>query len=1164
MDRTRSVRRVATALVTMALVAGIATTSPAVGAPRPAETSSRPQQTATVPVEQRTSRATPVSVWGRAVPTSTAQVGGNQMLLDATDTTVYLTFNVVPNRLFAMAANGALTHIAGNGSPTPSGDGGSARAAGVGLVRYAVEGPGGDVYLSDGTTIRKVTKATGVITRVAGGGTGGDGPALSANLASITDLEVDSVGRLYVISANSLRRVANGQVTTRYSNHPGDDEVGEPRCLALTDSSSARYTSLTAISIGPSNSVRLAVQCEGLGDALLSVSSTGVVTELESNAATARMITGPATVSSVSQGSNGLCAIDGGVDKQVFCTEKAGALPNEALRVDRVSGLGLAPLTGVVRIARTATNATCALTEDGEVWCWGQNSSGQLGNGTTTSSTDAVRAGTIDDADQLEAYFDVFCVRHLTATVSCWGNGSSGSTGSGVSSSVVSTPTSVAGLSNVSSLATGQPCAVDTGDVWCWGPNFGGRLGVSDAGVGAVSNSNVPLKVPGLMGVESVRASMLYGTTCAIRTDDTVRCWGYEDGGTVFTPTAPVGLPAGVQQLAVGPDVVCALVVGGHVWCWGDNSLGGLGNGTNTTDASWTDPVQAQGLSGVVELSSSSASTCAVDTSGDVWCWGDGYEGAVGDGTDGASFVPSRVVGVSGVARLADNFTSSRCAITASQDLFCWGNVVRRSYFGLTSLSDGRSVFQFGRWLARATAGTITAYAGRGPGCTENSGTSAADVCVADGDLVRPNGALVLGRPLGVTGVSGGSPTTLTLLPRATEAVVDGQSATAVVLEDRVFSIAVKPDGTLLVSQANSSKVHQVPVSGTSAGRVVTVVGDGVNDLDGLGGPALQASIPEVDLATDTRGNVHLLSGDYNTSMRLSGTTLVHVAGNQSNGDSPDGAIATAGPLNPFAIAVADDGSQYLSTYNGAFDRWTIRRVAPDGVLSTVFTSPLGESVPTSMALMPDGSLVVTRTAGPSGNVVERIDIVRRTRTTVAIPAELSAAGALALAVDGASNIVIAVRRYTQNERVVAIAPSGAVRTIDPSTGGNSLAIDRAGNLYVARESTVVKFVGEVHGRPDAPAAPRRPRATSTRRARATVTWALPPGDGFRAITDYIVQRQKVGKSKWATVKDGVSVRRSLVVTGLERNTRYRFRVIAKNQLGRSDASVVTRAVRIT
>ncbi len=292
---------------------------------------------------------------------------------------------------------------------------------------------------------------------------------------------------------------------------------------------------------------------------------------------------------------------------------------------------------------------TCALLTAGGVKCWGANWYGQLGDGTTTNrSTPVDVAGLASGVAAIAAGGWHTCGLTTAGGVKCWGENGSGQLGDGTIFDR-STPVDVAGLaSGVAAIAAGgsHTCALLTaGGVKCWGANESGQLGD-----GTTTSRSTPVEVVGLAsGVAAIAAGSEH--TCALLTAGGVKCWGRNeygqvgDGTTVerSTPVDVVGLGSGAAVIAAdGSFHTCALLTAGGVKCWGLNWYGQLGDGAT---ANRSTPVDVVGLgSGVAAIAAGGGHTCAVLTAGGVKCWGSDHFGQLGLGTILYSTTPIDVV----------------------------------------------------------------------------------------------------------------------------------------------------------------------------------------------------------------------------------------------------------------------------------------------------------------------------------------------------------------------------------------------------------------------------------------------------------------------------------------------------------------------------------------
>jgi alpha-tubulin suppressor-like RCC1 family protein len=254
---------------------------------------------------------------------------------------------------------------------------------------------------------------------------------------------------------------------------------------------------------------------------------------------------------------------------------------------------------------------TCALTARGEVVCRGLGFAGQLGAGEMLDREDFAPVPGMDDATDVEtsAAGDFTCA--LTARgVYCWGDASSGQLGDGDHAhdacggglsrfDCALSPVRVDGLDTAVELTLGasHACALDAdGTVWCWGENAQGQLGVE-----GVERASTPVVVPGASPAVAISAGATF--TCAVRADGTVLCWGDDGfgqlgdgdaGGTTTcvrsgeltscraAPAPVVGITNAVT-IAAGSAHACALADDGAVHCWGLNDARQLGDGARGT-----------------------------------------------------------------------------------------------------------------------------------------------------------------------------------------------------------------------------------------------------------------------------------------------------------------------------------------------------------------------------------------------------------------------------------------------------------------------------------------------------------------------------------------------------------------------------------------------------
>jgi alpha-tubulin suppressor-like RCC1 family protein len=382
-------------------------------------------------------------------------------------------------------------------------------------------------------------------------------------------------------------------------------------------------------------------------------------------------------------------------------------------------------------VSQIATNGyhSCALTTGGGVKCWGYNSGGQVGDGSTTDRLTAVDVtGLTSGVSDISLGFYHSCAL-ITATggMKCWGTSTYGQVGDGATAHR-STPVDVSGLtSGVSGMAMGtyHSCAtLSAGGVRCWGRNVNMSLGD-----GTEDDSSSPVLVSGIATTMSTDIQSLWYHTCvqtdkkgvkcwgdnsygqagdvssalpfayteitsngslfkevqrsnvhscALTTDGGVKCWGHNGEGQLgdgtqtmhFTPADVTGLTSGATSLAVGYYHSCAVVNGG-VKCWGSNSGSQLGDGTTTRRLS---PVDVSGLtSGVSAVYADYYQTCAVLTTGAAKCWGSNSYGQLGNGTTTNASIPQDVTGLTSGVSVIDMGLYHTCAVVDG-GAKCWGD----------------------------------------------------------------------------------------------------------------------------------------------------------------------------------------------------------------------------------------------------------------------------------------------------------------------------------------------------------------------------------------------------------------------------------------------------------------------------------------------------------
>jgi alpha-tubulin suppressor-like RCC1 family protein len=266
------------------------------------------------------------------------------------------------------------------------------------------------------------------------------------------------------------------------------------------------------------------------------------------------------------------------------------------------------------------------------------------------------------------------------------GGSEGGSTGSGSSSGSADNQDGGTALTGVKAISAGggHACALLTnGTVVCWGFNEYGELGNGSTSP-PTGDSKTPVAVTGLTGVVAISAGDLH--TCAVLSGGTVQCWGHNaygqlgNGSTTDsdTPVTVTGL-TGAVGVSAGDTSTCAVLTGGTVQCWGDNAEGQLGTGSTST-ATVTTPIAVSGLVGATSVSVGFESACAVLTGGTLQCWGTSYESV--------TTPPLTVSGLAGVIQASVSFEHT-CALLSGGTVECWGENVQGQLGNGCALDQG-------------------------------------------------------------------------------------------------------------------------------------------------------------------------------------------------------------------------------------------------------------------------------------------------------------------------------------------------------------------------------------------------------------------------------------------------------------------------------------------
>lgn len=348
------------------------------------------------------------------------------------------------------------------------------------------------------------------------------------------------------------------------------------------------------------------------------------------------------------------------------------------------------PPTTTFKSVVTGSTASCALTSTGQAYCWGSNSGGQLGNGSTStvsSSPTAVAGNITFESLTLATRARYACGLRTDGTAYCWGF-SPGQLGDAPQL----TPTAVGGGLKFISLSagTGHVCGLTTDSTaYCWGNNSFGQFGD-----GTVKASATP--TPGAPGMRFKALVADDGYTCGLTLAGAAYCWGLGSvgnlgNGDTQSSLIPVPVAGGLtfSSISAGGFDACALTTTGEAHCWGFNSFGAVGDGTTTPR---TVPTPVSGARQFSSIRMGFEHACGVDVGGVAYCWGSNDQAALGDGTSTHRSTPTPVLG--GLhfqsVSIADYHA---CGVTAivggTNEIYCWGaNAAGQLGDGTTTASD--------------------------------------------------------------------------------------------------------------------------------------------------------------------------------------------------------------------------------------------------------------------------------------------------------------------------------------------------------------------------------------------------------------------------------------------------------------------------------------------
>jgi uncharacterized repeat protein (TIGR01451 family) len=345
-----------------------------------------------------------------------------------------------------------------------------------------------------------------------------------------------------------------------------------------------------------------------------------------------------------------------------------------------------------VRAIAAGRNSTFAIKTDGTLWAWGENLSGQFGDGTTDQHTTPVQLG-LTNVTSVALSNGHTVVARQDGTVWTAGYNGYGQLGDGTSGNERHTFVQVSNLTGVTAVAAGDfgsAALKADGTVWTWGVSY-------TLGTGATSNSTVPVQVP-ITNVSAISARD--GHVLALKNDGTLWAWGANGNGQLGDTTTVAARPTPVQvanltnvaSMAAGgatgsSGFSIAVKQDGTVWTWGDDFSSELGYG-NPDFTPHPTPAQVPIITGATSAAGGSGQTYAVKADGTLWSWGANGAGELARSTNGGpSITPTQIPNLTGVAAVA---AGNRHGVALKSD----GSVVTWGDNGYGQLGDGSTTLR--------------------------------------------------------------------------------------------------------------------------------------------------------------------------------------------------------------------------------------------------------------------------------------------------------------------------------------------------------------------------------------------------------------------------------------------------------------------------------------
>jgi alpha-tubulin suppressor-like RCC1 family protein len=321
---------------------------------------------------------------------------------------------------------------------------------------------------------------------------------------------------------------------------------------------------------------------------------------------------------------------------------------------------------------------SCALDSKGEAWCWGENGDGQLGIGNNTDQFIPQKVSMLNVTSQrvvsIAAGSAHTCAIDADGNGFCWGSDDFGALGDNAVLSYKNVPTPVAMPAGAEFVALSagfeSTCALGASKAWCWGSNVTGDLGIGNSNL---TSTPTPLPIALPPGIQFRSVSSRQHQACALDSDGKAWCWGKFDGDTPVSVSMD-SLPPGTKfaQISLGNTHICALDSVGVAWCWGNDYSGQLGNDNIREHKTVPTRVPLDPSSEKLEaIAAGYEFTCAIAATGKVSCWGNNTYGQLGSGEFGSVTYAQPALLADAVQVTAGQ--DHTCALDTQGRAWCWG-----------------------------------------------------------------------------------------------------------------------------------------------------------------------------------------------------------------------------------------------------------------------------------------------------------------------------------------------------------------------------------------------------------------------------------------------------------------------------------------------------------